>query len=72
MGASASLPLLSSVMDPGLALERSAVAARVPGPARISVASNDTFPLGKHLRNPGFGGGCIVLGDGLKGHCSPW
>ena len=37
-GTNASLPLLSSVMDPGLALERSAAAARVPGSAQVSVA----------------------------------
>ena len=38
-GTSAGLPLLSSVMDPGLALERSAAASRVRCPAQMSVAA---------------------------------
>ena len=47
-GTSASLPLLSSVMDPGLALERSAAAARVPALPKHQWQPNDTVLLYKH------------------------
>ena len=68
-GTNASLPLLSSIMDPGLALERSAAAARVPGPAQMSVVAKCHFSAvtaAENFGTSGFSGSCIVLGGGLK------
>ena len=45
MGTSASLPLLSSVMDPSLTLERSAAAAQVPALPKRQWQPNVTFLL---------------------------
>ena len=45
MGTSASLPLLSSVMDSSLTLERSAAAARVPALPKCQWQPNVTFLL---------------------------